>query len=361
MKIAMFGVGGIGRTICHLLKNKLDHLDIEIIAFDISLGCPAGVEVDEYHYFDADPSYSTNKRSPLQDRGFDVVFSALPYFCNTAVANLATAADIPYFDLGGSVPVSKEINKQAEDRKATVFTDLGLAPGWVNIMAEKAFLDLSHVDSEVTTIKMRCGGLPLDRYMPCEDPFGYTGTWSSEGLYNEYIDDCQVLEYGKIITEPGMLGLEEVSVGGTLGHIPLEAFYTSGGASHTIELMKERGVRNCSYKTLRYPGHRDLIYYFTKIKNYTAKQLSELFTPHPEGDIIVLDVWAQGEGLVYHRTHEIHCDPNGTGYSAMQKATASGFIAAALSSNRGQRRPLTYADVDICQFDQVMDKLEVLK
>ena len=50
-----------------------------------------------------------------------------------------------------------------------------------------------------------------------------------------------------------MEGLELVET--SLG--VLEAFYTSGGAAHSVSSMQDRGVKNCYYKTLRYQGHRD--------------------------------------------------------------------------------------------------------
>ena len=55
-----------------------------------------------------------------------------------------------------------------------------------------------------------------------------------------------------------MDGLEEVKFD-LLENEELEAFYTSGGASHSIPSMKERGVNNCCYKTIRYKGHRDMV------------------------------------------------------------------------------------------------------
>jgi|6_EtaG_2_1085325.scaffolds.fasta_scaffold04689_2 saccharopine dehydrogenase-like NADP-dependent oxidoreductase len=361
MKIAIFGTGGMGKAIIHLLKTVYFSEPISIVAFDREEECPRGLQCDEYHSIDVNQSYS-HETSPIYGKDFDLVFSALPYFYNPKVASLAVAADVPYFDLGGSVPISRKINERYKN--ATVFTDLGLAPGWVNIMAEEAYRELSRTGA-VEEIRMRCGGLSAQQLPKHEDPFGYAKTWSADGLYNEYADDCEVLEGGKITTVPGMLGLEDVKTQGVLNwqgcHTPLEAFFTSGGASHTLQLMKDRGVKHCSYKTLRYQGHRDLVHYFIHTKGFSPKGLSELFAPHREKDIVILDVWGYSDRFEYRVSHAIHADFETDGYSAMQKATAAGFIAAALSSDVSQRRPLTYADVDIDLFNSTVNKMGIMK
>ena len=87
------------------------------------------------------------------------------------------------------------------------------------------------------------GGLPDSKV---NHPLDYVVTWSVDGLINEYKDDCQILEDGELKIVKGMSGLEAVECD-TLGK--LEAFYTSGGASHSIFSMRDRGVQNCSYKS----------------------------------------------------------------------------------------------------------------
>ena len=70
----------------------------------------------------------------------DIVVSATPYDVNLDIATYCFNKGWRYCDLGGNPEVSDEINAlyQKETRKANscCFTDLGLAPGYVNIMAE---------------------------------------------------------------------------------------------------------------------------------------------------------------------------------------------------------------------------------
>jgi saccharopine dehydrogenase-like NADP-dependent oxidoreductase len=130
--------------------------------------------------------------------------------------------EIRYCDLGGRVDVSESINNLAKE-KATrpVFTDLGLAPGWVNILAEQGYKEL-YGDKDDVHVEMMVGGLP-DYLQSANNPLRYGVTWSVDGLINEYRDDCIVLESGQIKTVKGMEGLQSVETE-ALGS--LEAFNT---------------------------------------------------------------------------------------------------------------------------------------
>ena len=95
--------------------------------------------------------------------------------------------EVRYCDLGGRVDVSESINEWA-GKKATrpVFTDLGLAPGWVNILAEQGYKELNG-PADDTHIEMMVGGLP-DYLESSNNPLCYAVTWSVDGLINELKD-----------------------------------------------------------------------------------------------------------------------------------------------------------------------------
>ena len=188
---------------------------------------------------------------------FDVVISSLPYHQTEPVGLWCVDNGVRYCDLGGRVDVSKNINDAAKERATMpVFTDLGLAPGLVNILAEEG---CKQIHGQADDVVMMVGGLP-DYLQSTRNPLRYAVTWSVDGLINEYKDDCLILEDGEIKVVKGMEGLENVD-GEKFGK--MEAFYTSGGASHSIYSMKEGGVKNCSYKTLRHHGHRDICLLYT--------------------------------------------------------------------------------------------------
>jgi lysine 6-dehydrogenase len=79
--------------------------------------------------------------------------------------------------------------------------------------------------------------------------------FSVEGLINEYVEPARILRKGKLttieaLTEPEPFHME--------GFAPLVAFQTSGGTS-TLPETFEGKVGECFEKTLRYPGHYDLL------------------------------------------------------------------------------------------------------
>ena len=136
----------------------------------------------------------------------DIVISSLPYHQTGEVAMWCIENGVRYCDLGGRVDVSEAINIYAKEKAtAPVFTDLGLAPGWVNIVAEQGY---KSIHAEVEDVKMMVGGIPAIKTNP---PLNYALTWSIDGLINEYRDICRVWIDGVIHDIPGMQGLEKVN------------------------------------------------------------------------------------------------------------------------------------------------------
>tara|TARA_R110000824_G_scaffold128568_4_gene289539 strand:- start:47575 stop:48624 length:1050 start_codon:yes stop_codon:yes gene_type:complete len=349
MKIALFGTGRMGRTIAYMIKQLGDHT---IHTWDAEERGVFEGRVNPIKRFCSDHHTVCDMKSLTSiDEHFDLVISSLPYHLNFSLAKLCIEKKIPYCDLGGSVPVSKQINELAEQEGSTVFTDLGLAPGWANIMGEEAF---SVMPEAPDTIKMRCGGLPVNISDPHRDPFNYSLTWSTEGLYNEYADQSKVLREGEIITIPSLTERELVKVG---GFPPLEAFTTSGGAAHTLDDMQERGVKNCSYKTLRYSGHLDLISYFLHKKKFSDKQMASLFSSDFKEDVVIVGVKAFGGSLTYNKTHMVYSKD---GYSAMQRATSGGLVAAIFAVDLASKSPLVYKDVYLNIFNKNIKELKII-
>tara|TARA_R100000008_G_scaffold77942_1_gene58645 strand:- start:3418 stop:4461 length:1044 start_codon:yes stop_codon:yes gene_type:complete len=347
MKIALFGTGRMGRTIAYMIKQLGDHT---IHTWDTE---ERGV-YGNYH------TSCSIEDIPSIDSSFDLAISALPYHVNSSVAKLCIENKIPYCDLGGSVPVSSEINKMAEEHGSTVFTDLGLAPGWANILAEEALEKIPRATEDwggevPHTIKMRCGGLPEKISSPRTDPFNYSLTWSTEGLYNEYMDRSVILENGEIISVPSLCRRELIEVD---GFPELEAFTTSGGASHSLESMKERGVQNCSYKTMRYKGHLDLMVYFLQHRKFNAEQMASLFCRSSVEDVVIVEAEAEFSSLnlTYRNTKIVEARD---GYTAMQRATAGGLVSAIFASPINHGSPLAYSDVDIDEFNANMKSLKI--
>lgn len=366
-QIVVFGVGRMGTAISYAMKE----LGYYVIGVDNSPDSADNfrkhINRDEGIFYTCDDR--DYKELLVTHHSPEVVISSLPYHQTQSLAEFCIDSEIRYCDLGGKVDVSENINNYAKDHAVKpVMTDLGLAPGWVNIVAEQG---CSKIHQQVDNVEMMVGGLPC-----CFDacpPFNYICTWSVDGLLNEYRDDCEVLIDGEIVKEQGMEGQQDIKL--ELLNETLEAFYTSGGASHTIQTMKDRGVKNCSYKTLRYKGHCDAVRFLLRHAKLDDETMGEIFLkgcpPQPWGDLVLIRVHARGgdvefnkEIIVPHREH----------FSAMQVSTAfpissvaslmaDGYFDNRVEENNGNSDKLTfnlsYEDIPFDKFNENLNTLGI--
>jgi lysine 6-dehydrogenase len=184
-------------------------------------------------------------------KGHDGVLSAVPYFLNLGLAKAAITAGCHFADLGGNNTVVRQelaLANQAEKRGIGIAPDCGLSPGMASILGGEL---VRRLDGRADALKLYVGGLP-ERPMP---PFHYQLVFSVEGLINEYVEPARILRKGKLITVDPLTEPEPFHMD---GFAPLVAFQTSGGTSTMPETFEGK-VGECFEKTLRYPGHYDLL------------------------------------------------------------------------------------------------------
>jgi lysine 6-dehydrogenase len=183
--------------------------------------------------------------------GQDAVCCALPYYFNVQMTRLAIEAGAHFCDLGGNTDIVRQqeaLGALAEQRRVSVVPDCGVAPGMVNILAAEAIRRLDTVDS----VKLFVGGLP----QAPRPPLNYSIVYSLEGVIDYYTTPSWVLRGGKLVEVAALSELENVDFPAPLGR--LEAFHTAGGVS-TMPWVYQGKVRDMEYKTLRYPGHADIM------------------------------------------------------------------------------------------------------
>lgn len=137
-----------------------------------------------------------------------------------------------------------QLDKLAKQKNVTAITDCGVAPGISNFIIGRY-----NEEMKITSFECYVGGLPKER----KPPFQYKAPFSPVDVIQEYIRPARLVENGTIVTKPA-LSEREILFFGEIGE--LEAFNTDGLRSlvytmNHIPEMKE--------KTLRYPGHIDLI------------------------------------------------------------------------------------------------------
>lgn len=250
MRLAVIGAGLMGRAAVYDL-SKLD--DVESVGvFDIDSELAEAVARDFGHgkaiAGQLDASDEAKAAGVLQ--GYDGAISCVTYALNPVLSRAAIAAKCHLVDLGGNNDTVREqlgMDIRASKAGVLIVPDCGLAPGMVAVLVRDAVVRMESVNS----VRIRVGGLPQNP----KPPLNYQMVFSAEGLINEYWEPCVILEGGrKKIVEPmsQIEALEFESVG------RLEAFYTSGGTS-TLPDSYEGDIDFLDYKTIRYPGHCEMI------------------------------------------------------------------------------------------------------
>jgi saccharopine dehydrogenase-like NADP-dependent oxidoreductase len=255
-------------------------------------------------------------------RGNAAVISAAPYFLNAEIARAAKAARAHYFDLTEDVATTKAIRALAEGATTAFMPQCGLAPGFVGIVAG----DLAKRFDSVQAIKMRVGALP--RYPA--NRLKYNLTWSTDGLINEYCNPCEALRDGKLVSLQPLEGLEPLVIDG----VEYEAFNTSGGLGTLCETLAGR-VDTLDYKTIRYPGHCEVLKLLLEDLGLARKRgmLKEIFEsalPGTPQDLVHVLVSASGlrSGQLVQESFTRTVFGLGPDETAIQRTTAAGACVA---------------------------------
>jgi lysine 6-dehydrogenase len=198
-------------------------------------------------------------------KGHNGALSAVPYFLNLGLAQAAITVGCHFADLGGNNTVVRQelaLAKKAEKKNLALAPDCGLSPGMASILGGEL---VRRLDGRADALKIYVGGLP-EKPMP---PFHYQLVFSVEGLINEYVEPARILRKGKLTTIEALTEPEAFHMD---GFPPLVAFQTSGGTSTLPETFEGR-VGECFEKTLRYPGHYDLLCELKALGLFSSEKL----------------------------------------------------------------------------------------
>lgn len=181
----------------------------------------------------------------------DACLNALPYTFNLEITALAVRAGVHYCDLGGNTGIvfqQLQFDEKARAGARSVIPDCGLAPGMVNILAAAG---LDGLDS-TAAVRILVGGLPQDP----QPPLDYNIVYSLHGVIDYYTTPSWVLREGEPQQVEALTEVETVNFPPPVGQ--LEAFHTAGGLS-TMPWTYQGRVSTMEYKTLRYPGHAQVM------------------------------------------------------------------------------------------------------
>ncbi|HEV8394304.1 MAG TPA: saccharopine dehydrogenase C-terminal domain-containing protein [Vicinamibacterales bacterium] len=281
-RVLVLGAGHIGRVVAHLLTTAEGEPRYEVAladrAFDPQVIARFG---DRCRSVDGD---DVDTFARLID-GHDIVVNALPFHYGATVAR-AAAGRAHYFDLTEDLDAAHVIRSLAEGAGTAYMPQCGLAPGFISI----AGYALSRGFDTLERLHMRVGALP--QYPT--NALKYNLTWSVDGLINEYVHPCEAIVDGARIEQPPLEGYETFALDG----VNYEAFNTSGGLGTLAETLAGQ-VQYLDYKTIRYPGHRDIAKLMLQDfglagKREVMKDILRTAIPTTEQDVVVVFVTASG-------------------------------------------------------------------
>lgn len=320
MTIGVVGAGKIGATIAALLES-CDFCDAVLLGDVRASVKTRGLAKASVAELDA------GQPSALAAfvKRCDAIVSAVPYFLNRQIVETCARARVAYFDLTEDVATTTLVRALAADTKDVTFIpQCGLAPGAINIVGGALAASLDAVRS----VEMRVGALPL----AASNQMKYYLSWSTAGLINEYCQLGEALHEGQRIATLPLDGVERLTIDG----VEYEAFNTSGGVATMCETFAGK-VSELNYKTMRYPGHRDLMKFLLQDLNLARQQelLRQIFdqeVPLTDHDVVVFYVSAVGTsgGELVQRSFVKKIRGGvveGRQLSAIQLSTAAGIVA----------------------------------
>ncbi len=216
-----------------------------------------------------------------------LVISAVPGFMGYEILRKIICAGKNCVDISFFPESINELNELAIENGVSVVMDCGVAPGMSNLI-------LGHYESKmkIEEFVFYVGGLPIKR----EKPFEYKAPFSPIDVIEEYTRPARIRKKGSNQVVPAMSGLENIHFDG-IGQ--LEGFYTDGLRS-LLDSFPD--IPEMTEKTLRYPGHTELIETLRLIGFFkkehieaTAKVLIECWKQNEDDhDLTVMKVLLRG-------------------------------------------------------------------
>lgn len=239
MTIAVLGAGMVGRAIALDLAK-----DYDVTSFDLSKENLSALKERSSVIKTVSADLSDYKSYVSLLMPFDIVVTAVPGYMGYKTLEAVINAGKNVVDISFFPEDALQLDKQAKEKNVTAITDCGVAPGVSNFIIGRY-----NEEMKITSFECYVGGLPKER----KPPFQYKAPFSPVDVIQEYIRPARLVENGQIVIKPALSERERIyfdEVG------ELEAFNTDGLRSL---LFTMRHIPDMKEKTLRYPGHIDLI------------------------------------------------------------------------------------------------------
>lgn len=237
-KITVIGAGMVGSVMARELskRHRVTATDINSKSLDSLEKFPDIIRVKL--------DVKDRKALSLAVADADMVISAVPGYLGFHTMTEIIRLKKNLVDISFMPEEPADLDDLAVQNGVTIVTDCGVAPGLSNFI-----IGFHNERMQITEMECMVGGLPVERIWP----FEYKAPFSPSDVIEEYTRPARFVENGRIVIRPAMSDAEHVHFDriGTL-----EAFNTDGLRS-LIRTMKN--IPNMRERTLRYPGHINLI------------------------------------------------------------------------------------------------------
>ena len=239
MKVAVLGSGMVGSAIAMDLASRhhVSAFDVSNTNLDILKKRNPRIETQQADL----RNYSSY---PQLLASFDIVVTAVPGFMGYKTLEAAINCRKNIVDISFFPEDVLQLEKLAKEKGVTVITDCGVAPGMSNFI-----IGYHNEEIKIEALEIYVGGLPKVR----KKPFQYKAPFSPADVIEEYTRPARLMENGHIIVRPALSEVEWIHFE-DLG--TLEAFNTDGLRSLLYTMPH---IQNQKEKTMRYPGHVDII------------------------------------------------------------------------------------------------------
>jgi lysine 6-dehydrogenase len=249
-KYAVLGAGRQGTAAAYDMARWGDAQHITLVDFDLDVARRAAERVNALVGRPiAEPTHLDVTDLAAVRRvldGVDAFLSAVPYYYNLDLTQVAIQAGACMCDLGGHTGIAQHqhgYDGQARAAGISVVPNCGQVPG----MGTTLMVYAMEMLDETIDVYMWDGGIPQNP----RPPFDYLLTFHIAGLTNEYAEPAVFLRDWKITEVEPMSGLETLEFPEPIG--TLEAF-VAGGGTDTMPWTFEGKVRTLQNLTLRWPG-----------------------------------------------------------------------------------------------------------
>lgn len=280
MKIIILGAGRVGSAIA---KDLAQESNMTVVAVDLNqaaltqLAAEAPVVVIQANLQETDDLSTIVADS-------DLVISAVPGYLGFETLRSVIEAGKDVVDISFFSQDPFLLDDLAKSKGVTAVVDCGVAPGLSNIIAGR----VAHLLDQTERYVCYVGGLPQVR----RRPFEYKAPFSPVDVLEEYTRPARLMVDGQVVVRPALSDIELIDLPqvGTL-----EAFNTDGLRT----LCQTLDIPFMQEKTLRYPGHAELMRVFRESGFFETTPVEvdgQMVSPLSVTSRLLFEQWRLAEG-----------------------------------------------------------------